>query len=92
MISFQLNSPFKDPESNWGLLLQNMDLGVHNSASLVSNVLTALTSTSLKVNEELWMGLSPFNIQQLVSKTKIGNYRNVLISGPGLEKKTEWSI
>lgn len=54
MISFQLNSPFKGPKSEeLGLWLQNMVLGVHISTSLVSSVLTALTSTSLKVNEEL---------------------------------------
>lgn len=93
MISFQLNSPFKGPGSEeLGLWLQNMVLGVHISVSLISSVLTAPTSTSLKVSGQLWMGLSPFYSQKLVNKSKIGNYRSVLISGPDLEKKTEWSI
>jgi hypothetical protein len=50
-----------------------MVLRVQSSVLLVSSVLPGLTSTSLEVNE-LWMGLSPLNGQQLVGKNKDGSY------------------
>lgn len=38
------------------------------------------------------MGFSPLNSQLLVGKSKIGNHRDVLMSGLGLEKRDEWSF